>query len=80
MHLLQTIFAKLNQSANPCMYAAIVPEMKIALWQVFHDAVHQLAVNHYSQAQLDAWRRSDRTGHSGVSAFRRSSPLSPLRQ
>lgn len=28
MHLLQTIFAKLNQSANPCMYAAIVPEMK----------------------------------------------------
>lgn len=26
--LLQNIFAKLNQSANPCMYAAIVPEMK----------------------------------------------------
>lgn len=28
IHLLQTIFAKLNQSANPCMYAAIAPEMK----------------------------------------------------
>ena len=31
------------------------PGDEIALWQVFHGAVHQLAVNHYSQAQLDAW-------------------------
>ena len=31
------------------------PEDEIALWQVFHDAVHQLAANHYSQEQLDAW-------------------------
>ncbi|EHN64404.1 GNAT family N-acetyltransferase [Comamonas testosteroni] len=31
------------------------PGDEIALWQVFHDAVHQLAVNHYSQVQLDAW-------------------------
>lgn len=31
------------------------PGDEIALWQVFHDAVHQLAANHYSQEQLDAW-------------------------
>ena len=31
------------------------PGDEVALWQVFHDAVHQLAVNHYSQVQLDAW-------------------------
>lgn len=31
------------------------PGDEIAPWQVFHDAVHQLAVNHYGQVQLDAW-------------------------
>ncbi|WP_050872684.1 GNAT family N-acetyltransferase [Comamonas testosteroni] len=31
------------------------PGDEIALWQVFHDAVHQLAANHYSPEQLDAW-------------------------
>lgn len=31
------------------------PGDEIALWQVFHDAVHQLAANHYSQEQLHAW-------------------------
>ena len=31
------------------------PGDEIALWQVFHDAVHQLAANHYSHEQLDAW-------------------------
>ncbi|WP_314972487.1 hypothetical protein [Comamonas testosteroni] len=48
-------FCQTQSICQPMHVRSYRPGDEIALWQVFHDAVHQLAVNHYSQVQLDAW-------------------------